>query len=64
MSSSRAMQLCPQLRIVKPQFELYRKVSNQFHEIFADYTELIEPLSLDEAYLDVSGCERCLGVPP
>jgi len=40
---------------------LYREVSGQFHEIFRDYTELVEPLSLDEAFLDVSDCERCSG---
>ena len=60
-SSARALQLCPQLIIVKPRFELYHEVSRQFHQIFADYTELIEPLSLDEAYLDVSECEQCEG---
>ncbi len=61
MSSARAMQLCPQLVIVPARFELYREVSAQFHEIFHDYTELVEPLSLDEAYLDVSECQRCQG---
>lgn len=58
LSSARALQLCPQLLIVPPRFELYRAVSRQFHEIFADYTSHIEPLSLDEAYLDVSECTR------
>ena len=57
MPSSRALQLCPQLVIIKPRFELYREVSRQFHDIFHRYTEIIEPLSLDEAYLDVSDCE-------
>lgn len=61
MPSSRALQLCPQLIIVKPRFELYREVSRQFHAIFRDFTETIEPLSLDEAYLDVSECEQCSG---
>ncbi|MEP5763673.1 MAG: DNA polymerase IV [Halieaceae bacterium] len=59
--SARARQLCPQLIIIPPRFDLYRKVSGQFREIFADYTELIEPLSLDEAYLDVSDCQHCNG---
>ncbi|MFT6051165.1 MAG: DNA polymerase-4 [Halioglobus sp.] len=61
MASSRAMSMCPQLIIVPAQFDLYRAVSAQFHQIFRDYTELIEPLSLDEAYLDVSECQRCSG---
>ncbi|MFK7974749.1 MAG: DNA polymerase IV [Halioglobus sp.] len=56
MPSSRALQLCPQLVIVKPRFELYREVSTQLRDIFSRYTPLIEPLSLDEAYLDVSRC--------
>ncbi|MDJ0877925.1 MAG: DNA polymerase IV [Halieaceae bacterium] len=54
LPTARARQLCPQLIIIKPRFELYRKVSGQFREIFSDFTERIEPLSLDEAYLDVS----------
>lgn len=54
MASARALTLCPDLLIVPPQFELYREVSAQFHRIFRCYTELIEPLSLDEAFLDVS----------
>ncbi len=54
MASSRAMTLCPSLLILPPRFDLYRAVSAQFHAIFRDYTELIEPLSLDEAYLDVT----------
>jgi DNA polymerase-4 len=54
LPSTRARQLCPQLVILKPRFELYRKVSGQFREVFSDFTDVIEPLSLDEAYLDVS----------
>jgi DNA polymerase-4 len=61
MASSRAMALCPQLIIVPPRFELYRGVSRQFHEIFQDYTKIIEPLSLDEAFLDVSDSGCCSG---
>jgi DNA polymerase-4 len=61
MSSARALQLCPQLRILPARFDLYREVSRQFHDIFADFTDLIEPLSLDEAYLDVSDCDQCEG---
>ena len=61
MASSRAVALCPELLILPPRFELYRDVSNHFHEIFRDYTSLIEPLSLDEAYLDVTDCDHCHG---
>jgi DNA polymerase-4 len=54
MSSRHAMKLCPDLLIVKPRFEVYRAASKDIQAIFRDYTTLIEPLSLDEAYLDVS----------
>lgn len=45
---------CPDLIFVSPRFDVYRAVSNQIREIFAEHTDLIEPLSLDEAYLDVT----------
>ena len=61
MSSRVALRRCPQLLIVKPRFELYRQVSRQFHDVFRRYTDRIEPLSLDEAYLDVSDCTDCQG---
>lgn len=54
MASSTAYRLCPQAIIVKPRFEAYREASNIIREIFHQYTDLVEPLSLDEAYLDVS----------
>ena len=60
MSSRQALQLCPELIFVKPRFEIYKKVSTEIRAIFQRYTDLIEPLSLDEAYLDVS--EDKLGV--
>ncbi|WP_269523159.1 DNA polymerase IV [Coraliomargarita parva] len=50
----KARELCPQLIILPVRFELYRSVSRQIREIFKRYTDQIEPLSLDEAYLDVS----------
>jgi len=50
----KALELCPQLVLVPVRFDLYRAVSCQIHAIFGRFTELIEPLSLDEAYLDVS----------
>jgi len=54
MPSVTAARKCPDLIFVKPRFEVYRAVSQQIREIFAEYTPLIEPLSLDEAYLDVT----------
>jgi len=54
MPSVTAQRRCPDLIFVKPRFEVYRAVSLQIRAIFADYTPRIEPLSLDEAYLDVT----------
>lgn len=54
MASSKAARLCPNLIFVKPRFEVYKAVSNQIREIFLSYTSRVEPLSLDEAYLDVT----------
>lgn len=54
MPSVTAKRKCPELIFVPPRFEVYRAVSQQIREIFAEYTPLIEPLSLDEAYLDVT----------
>src|SRR5437016_5081335 len=52
MPSSTALRKCPNLLFVPPRFDIYRAVSQQIRSIFADYTALIEPLSLDEVYLD------------
>jgi DNA polymerase-4 len=54
MPSKTAIRLCPQLIFAKPRFDVYKRVSNQIREIFLSYTPLVEPLSLDEAYLDVT----------
>ncbi|WP_300114167.1 DNA polymerase IV [Sphingobium sp.] len=54
MPGARARRLCPDLLFVKPRFEVYRAVSVQIREIFARFTDMIQPLSLDEAYLDVT----------
>ncbi|WP_323010587.1 DNA polymerase IV [Paracoccus sp. (in: a-proteobacteria)] len=54
LPSVTAKRRCPDLIFVKPRFEVYRAVSAQIREIFAEHTDLIEPLSLDEAYLDVT----------
>lgn len=54
MSITQAKKLCPHVVILEPHFERYHAVSQQIHQIFQQYTTLIEPLSLDEAYLDVT----------
>ncbi|GAB3727722.1 DNA polymerase IV [Spirosoma lituiforme] len=55
MASSIALRKCPDLLFVKPRFDVYKAVSSQIKGVFARFTDLIEPLSLDEAYLDVTG---------
>jgi DNA polymerase-4 len=61
MPTGRAQRLCPELVLVAPNFERYTQESRKIMEIFRSYTPLVEPLSLDEAFLDVSGCERLYG---
>ena len=61
MASTTALALCPHLIFVRPRFEVYRAVSRQLHAIFAEYSEAVEPLSLDEAYLDVT--DNIRGLP-
>jgi DNA polymerase-4 len=60
MPSRVAVQRCPQLIFVKPRFEVYRAVSQEIRAIFASYADLVEPLALDEAYLDVTENKRSL----
>ena len=60
MPSVTAKRRCPDLIFVKSRFEVYREVSQQIRAIFLDYTEHVEPLSLDEAYLDVTENRRGL----
>ena len=59
MASGRAIKLCPQAVFLKPRFDAYHHVSQQVRGIFFEYTGLVEPLSLDEAYLDVT--QNCVG---
>lgn len=54
MPMTQARKLCPQVIVIEPDFAKYRQVSGQIHQIFQTYTKVIEPLSLDEAYLDVT----------
>ncbi len=61
MSSRNALQLCPDLIFTYPRFEVYKEVSNHIRSIFRRYTDLIEPLSLDEAYLDVTDDKLGIG---
>ncbi len=58
MPTYRARQLCPDLIVLPTQFQLYRRESNRIREILNSYTDLVEPLSLDEAYLDVTSLGR------
>ena len=61
MASAVAVRLCPDLIFRKPRFEVYKQVSNMIRAIFEDYTPHVEPLSLDEAYLDVTADIRGIG---
>ena len=61
MASATARRLCPDLIIIRTDMDKYRLASSQIHEIFQRYTDLIEPLSLDEAFLDVSECDEFRG---
>ncbi len=61
MSSALALKLCPFLKILPPRMSLYREYSQAMRSIFLQYTDLIEPLSLDEAYLDVTGSDNLKG---
>ena len=61
MPAARAVRACPDLVFLRPRFHVYRAVSRQIHGIFRRYTDRIEPLSLDEAYLDVTDTRACRG---
>jgi len=64
MPASQARRLCPQGVFLPVRMERYREVSSQIFAIFQEYTPLIEPLSLDESFLDVTGCESLFGPAP
>ena len=61
MPSRIAIAKCPNLIIVRPRFDIYRSISAQIHDIFRHYTDIVEPIALDEAYLDVT--ENKVGLP-
>lgn len=61
MPTARALQLCPSLLVVPGRIQVYKQVSQQIRAIFERYTHIIEPLSLDEAYLDVTDSKACRG---
>lgn len=61
MPTAMALKLCPHLTLLPGRFDTYKAASSHIREIFSRYTSLIEPLSLDEAYLDVSDSPRCQG---
>jgi len=63
MAMARALQLCPSARVRSVRKGRYQEVSRQILAIFGEFTDRVEPLSIDEAFLDVSGCERLLGEP-
>ena len=62
MASRTARKKCPEVIFIRPRFDLYRAISAEIQEIFHHYTPKVEPLSLDEAYLDVTGCRLFGGV--
>ncbi|MCL9782193.1 DNA polymerase IV [Vibrio sp. S4M6] len=61
MPTAQAKKLCPNLVVVRGRMQVYKSISAQIRTIFAKYTPLIEPLSLDEAFLDVTDCPLCKG---
>jgi len=64
MPMFRALKLCPEAVVLRPRMEVYAGVSQKIRQLMNALTPLIEPLSLDEAFLDLSGTERLLGAPP
>ena len=64
MPMFKALELCPNAVVIKPNFAKYTKAARQIREMMLELTPLVEPLSLDEAYLDLTGTERLHGLPP
>src|SRR6056297_798443 len=61
MPTGQAYKLCPDLLVLPPKMEKYKEASDIVREVYLRHTEVIEPLSLDEAFLDVTGTEECFG---
>ncbi len=61
MPTSQAMRLCPHATLIRPRMDYYAEISKQIREIFHSYTDLVEPLSLDEAFIDVTGSRMLFG---
>lgn len=61
MAAARAVRLCPQAAFIRPRMERYAEVSRQIRDLFEEFTPLVEPLSLDEAFLDATGSEPLFG---
>lgn len=61
MSSAQALRLCRDLVFIKPRMDHYARISRQIREIFYQFTSLVEPIAFDEAFLDVSGCQKLFG---
>jgi DNA polymerase-4 len=61
MPSKKALELCPHIIFIRPRFDVYKAVSTHLREIFSRYTDIIEPLSLDEAFLDVTDDKLGIG---
>lgn len=61
MSTAMALKLCPHLTVIRGRYDAYKEASSHIRDIFSRYTALIEPLSLDEAYLDVTDSQHCHG---
>lgn len=63
MPAAKALRLCPEAIFIRPRMDHYVAISKQIREIFFRFTSLVEPLSLDEAFLDVTGCTSLFGAP-
>jgi DNA polymerase-4 len=63
MTVGQAKRLCPELIVKRPNFERYRKASAEIFQLLHEYTELVQPVSIDEGYLDITGCKKA-GKPP
>ncbi len=63
MPMATALRLCPQAVVLRPRGQRYHELSEQIFEVLTEFTPLVEPLSIDEAFLDVTGCQRLFGPP-